>query len=170
MAYDEREASGEVDNEQEMEEQAMEEELENESDAASLEPRSPSVAASVGRFAGGAVRTTGSALSGLGRIIVPSTPSFGEAPERDDPAADDLDDLFEGPQPEDNDMAIDHLVNISDEEMDDLVGVPEEEELDDLFNVPAEDIMGEAPPPRVGRTSKPYIPRRTPPAGMGGIR
>jgi len=96
--------------------------------------------------------------------------------EKADPAADDLQDLFEGPQPEDNDMAIDHLVNMSEEDMDDLVGVPEEEEMDDLFDVPAEDIMGELPPPKVRRTSKPYTPYTPrpllgiPPIGMGGMR
>ena len=157
MDYDERVADEGEGNEQEMEEQAVEEELENESAAVSLEPPKYNVGAGLGRLAGGAVRSTGSALSGLGGLIAPA-PS-GEAPEREDPAADDLDDLFEGPQPEDNDMAIDHLV-----------AVPDEEELDDLLDVDAEDIMGEAPPPRVRRTGRPYIPRGLPPSGLGGMR
>ena len=166
MDYDEREAGGEVDNEQEMEEQAMGEELENESDAVALEPRSYNVGAGLGRLAGGAVRSTGSALSGLGGMIA----SADEAPEKSDPAADDLSDLFEGPQPEDNDMAIDHLVSMSDEDMDDVVGVPEEEDMDDLLDVSMEDVMGEAPAPKVRRTGKPYIARWQPPEGMGGMR
>ena len=174
MTNGEREASGwEVSNEQEMEEQAMEEELENDSVAASLTPPRTGVAAQAGHLAGGAVRVTGSALSGLGRAIVPAAPPpdgfSGEAPERADPAADDLDDLFDGPEPEDNDMAIDHLVSMSDEDMDDVVGAPEEEDMDDLLDVSMEDVMGEAPPPRVRATGRVYIPRRPPPAGMGGM-
>ena len=153
-------------NEQEMEEQAMEEELANESDAVALEPRSYNVGAGLGRLAGGAVRSTGSALSGIGGMIA----SADEVPEKSDPAADDLGDLFEGPQPEDNDMAIDHLVSMSDEDMDDVVGVPEEEDMDDLLDVSMEDVMGEAPAPKVRRTGKPYIARWQPPEGMGGMR
>jgi len=159
MNDDEERYEGE-DNEQDMEDQAAEEELENESAAARLAPVRPSVATQAGRFTGGAIRSTGSALYGLGRAMVPAPSPDGESPKSDDPAADDLDDLFEGPQPEDNDMAIDHLVD-----------VPEEEELDDLLDVEPEDIMGEAPPPRVRRTGKPYVPsRQYPLAGMGGMQ
>ena len=85
-----------------------------------------------------------------------------EVPEKSEEPADYLQDLFEGPKPDDSDMAIDHLVELSDEE-----------ELDDLFDVSVEGIMGEAPPPKIRRTGKPYIPRQllgTPPIGMGGMR
>jgi len=45
---------------------------------------------------------------------------------------DDIADLFEGPQPEDNDMATDHLF-----------AVDEPEDLSDLTDVPEEAVMGE---------------------------
>jgi len=73
---------------------------------------------------------------------------------------DELDDLFEVPQPEDNDMATDHLVDID-----------EEEDLSDLTTVTDEDIMGSPPvvrkrkerPRRVG------IRREPPPTSIGGV-
>jgi len=52
--------------------------------------------------------------------------------KQEEESSDDLDDLFEVPQPEDNDMAVDHLV-----------ARPEEDDLSDLVEVSEEDIMGE---------------------------
>ena len=79
---------------------------------------------------------------------------------------DSMADLFEVPQPEDNDMYVD-----------DLVATPEEDDISDLVDVSNEDIMGEPPPlnkereykmpsRRVRRTSRPY----NPPTSLGGMR
>lgn len=76
---------------------------------------------------------------------------------------DDMSDLFEVPQPEDNDMVVDHLVE-----------PPEEEDMSDLVDVSQEDLMGELPKPkpkpvaRFRRTVKPYTP--PPPTGVREIR
>lgn len=83
----------------------------------------------------------------------------------------ELDDLFEVPQPEDNDMVTDHLVELD-----------EEDDLSDLTSVSREDIMGEPYPGvpsveeevpiqrlrRVKRTGRRYYP--TPPPSLGGLR
>ena len=53
-------------------------------------------------------------------------------PEIKQEEEDDLDYLFEVPEPGDNDMKVDHLVD-----------APEKEDLSDMFNVSDEDIMGE---------------------------
>ncbi len=77
---------------------------------------------------------------------------------------DELADLFEVPQPDDNDMTIDHLF-LSEEE----------DDMSDLTEVSTEDIMGEeeAKPAikerRVARRFK-RVPRRyTPPTSIGGL-
>ena len=84
----------------------------------------------------------------------------------------DIDDLFEVPQPEDNDMRTDHLVAApEDDDLSDLTDPPEEEELSDLFTgeQPAEEPEQERPtrqpPKRLVRTSKGYPP----PTTLGGV-
>lgn len=103
---------------------------------------------------------------------------------------DDLDELFEVPQPEDNDMAVDHLLAIGDENsMDDLTAVDEEESMEDLFSVEVEtadpeedlsdvievtdeDVMGSRPPAPVRTVVRQRPPVRRPivPTGIGGVR
>lgn len=76
---------------------------------------------------------------------------------------DELADLFEVPQPDDNDMTTDHLVE-----------APEEEDVSDLVEVSQEDLMGKLPPPKpkpvvkFRRTTKRYTP--PPPTGVRGVR
>jgi len=93
-------------------------------------------------------------------------------PEPEPEEEDELADLFEVPQPEDNDMRTDHLVE-----------VPKEEDFSDLVEVSEADIMGDdfpgTPPsseepvqrPRPVRQFK-RTPRRypPPPTTMGGVR
>jgi len=95
-----------------------------------------------------------------GEIIEPEP---APAPEPD-LRSDELAELFEVPEPEDNDMFIDDLFEVDSEDEDDL---------SDLTSVSNEDVMGPAPKPvqrrvvrRVRRTSRPY----TPPSSMRGIR
>ena len=110
----------------------------------------------------------------FGSRATPITPS---TPPRSMPLAvsgqpapsggDELADLFEGPKPEDNDMVIDHLVDFTEEDVEDLLEVDEEEGVEDLLSVGREDIMGSKPKPKLKlvRTNKPY-----PPAGLSGMR
>ena len=73
---------------------------------------------------------------------------------------DELADLFEVPQPEDNDMVTDHLLDID-----------EDDDLSDLTSVSQEDVMGTP----LGESKKRYrvVPRRVnappPPTSLGGI-
>ena len=84
----------------------------------------------------------------------------------------DTDDLFEVPQPEDNDMRTDHLVAApEDDDLSDLTDPPEEEELSDLFTgeQPAEEPEQERQtrqaPRRFVRTNRRYPP----PTSMQGV-
>ena len=84
----------------------------------------------------------------------------------------DTDDLFEVPQPEDNDMRTDHLIAAPEEDdMSDLTDPPEEEDLSDLFTgeQPAEEPERAIRPPvrRYVRTNRPYYP---PPTSLKGLR
>ena len=112
-------------------------------------------------------------------IVEPSRPSIserglarvgeelwgGQEPEK---PKDELADLFEVPQPEDNDMDTSDLFDADiDPDIDDLIDT----DLDDLINVPNEAIMGTPPPPRkpkpkFRRTNRPY----NPPTMLGGMR
>ena len=79
-------------------------------------------------------------------------------PKPEQPASA-LDDLFEVPDEDDNDMYVD-----------DLIAVDEEGDLSDLTRVTEEDIMGSPPRPRPSpvryrRTGRRYIP----PTSMGGV-
>ncbi len=84
-----------------------------------------------------------------------------EEPKHPKLKKDELDYLFEVPQPEDNDIYTA-----------DLVEVPEEEDLSDLVTVSNDDIMGEAPKPKktgkYKKTTKRYIPPA--PTSLGGMR
>ena len=83
-----------------------------------------------------------------------------EQPEK---PANDMSDLFEVPQPEDNDIFVDDLLELDDEEdMEDF------DDLSDLTKVEMDDIMGKPPRPRLARfkrTDRPYQP----PTSMGGV-
>ncbi len=92
-----------------------------------------------------------------------STALWGPPEPKKEPPKSGLEDLFEVPEEEDNDMYIDDLFELDEEDFD------LEEDLSDLTQVTDEDIMGKAPPPRPAkftRTSKRYIP----PTTMGGLR
>ena len=69
-------------------------------------------------------------------------------------SGDDMADLFEVPEPEDNDI-----------NCDDLLELDESEGVEDLLTVSHEDIVNgsDKPKPKVAfvRTSKPYVPRLT---------
>ena len=90
-------------------------------------------------------------------------------PEPEPEEGDDLSDLFEVPQPDDNDMVTDHLFVLD-----------EEDDLSDLFDVSREDILGagfnqppEPPRPKYRVTQKGRrISRRQPPppTSLRGIR
>ena len=86
----------------------------------------------------------------------------GEEQEQEQPRQpkNDLSDLFEGPDPEDNDIFSDDLFELD----------AEDDDLSDLFEVSREDIMGTPPKRKVmfKRTSRPYRP--APPTSMGGLR
>ena len=76
---------------------------------------------------------------------------------------DELNSLFEVPQPDDNDMYVD-----------DIVEAPGEDNLDDLIDVSTDDLMGEKPKAKPkykissrGRTS---INRDNTPTSLGGMR
>ena len=58
-------------------------------------------------------------------------PQLISEPVAEPPPKDELADLFEVPQPEDNDITTEHLT-----------AVPEKEDLSDLFNVSEEEMMG----------------------------
>jgi len=106
----------------------------------------------------------------FGSRATPITPS---TPPRSMPLAvsgqpassggNELDDLFEGPKPEDNDMTIDHLVDFTEEDVEDLLEVDEEEGVEDVLSVSREDIIGTKPKPKykLMRTNKPYPPSLT---------
>ena len=86
------------------------------------------------------------------------------------PAGDDISDLFEGPQPEDNDVYVKDLVTVSEEDVFGDGG----EDMSDLLEVDDEDIMGEEepenPPARRSVPRRPTITRRQPPSGLAGMR
>ena len=97
--------------------------------------------------------------------VIPQPEEVVEEPKND------IDDLFEVPQPEDNDMRTDHLVAAPEEDdMSDLTDPPEEEELSDLFTgeQPAEEPEQVQRPPvrRYVRTNRPY----SPPTSLRGLR
>ena len=92
-------------------------------------------------------------------------------PEIEEPKSD-IDDLFEVPQPEDNDIRTDHLVAAPEEDdLSDLTDPPEEEELSDLFTgeQPAEEPEQVQRPPvrRFIRTNRRYPPPPTSVQGVG---
>jgi hypothetical protein len=74
----------------------------------------------------------------------------------------ELQDLFEVPKPEDNDMYTDDLFDVPEEDL------GEEDNLDDLTKVSREDVMGRPPKRRVRyqRTNRPYNNQST----MGSIQ
>lgn len=80
------------------------------------------------------------------------------------PAKNDMSDLFEVPEPTDNDMETDDLVEYEDEDLD------MDDDLSDLVRVSNEDIMGRRPvkkmKPKFRRSNKVY---RTPPT-LGSMR
>ena len=101
---------------------------------------------------------------------MPRTEIVMEEPEIvEEPPKDELADLFEVPQPEDNDMTISHLFE-----------VPEEEDLSDLVDVGNEDLMGYGGEPPAAKTFRitpkgrriiRYRPPLTPgDSGMQGVR
>lgn len=108
----------------------------------------------------------GSGVAAFGRNIaaappitpLPGQPFFGAVAQHE--PGHELDDLFEVPQPEDNDMYTD-----------DLLAVDGEEAVGDLLEVTMEDIMGEAPTPkdkaapRYKRTAVRYSP-----TGLTGVQ
>lgn len=83
----------------------------------------------------------------------------GQAPEK---PKSDMDDLFEVPEEDDNDMYTDDLFEVDEED------VEFDDDLSDLTRVTEEDIMGKKPVPRpqqFRRTRRQY----NPPASMGGV-
>ena len=139
---------------------------------------------------GGAVGTVRSGLAGL---FAPSEPTPVRAPKRlsltpkgvvvtqsltpglvsvvpapAETEEEDLSDLFEGPQPTDNDMVIDHLVDFTEEDEADLLEVDDEDvfgegDMSDLTQVTRADIMGRKSKPRIRRISPP-------PQGLIGLQ
>jgi len=116
------------------------------------------------------------------QFIPPPTPVEPKEEEEPVPVSvpepeDELADLFEVPQPEDNDMAIDHLLAPPEE-------VTEDDDVEDLVEVSAEDIMGEPYPGTPPSTETPETPGRVPvkrfkrtlrrypppPTSLGGVR
>jgi len=71
---------------------------------------------------------------------------------------DELEDLFEVPQEEDNDMATDHLVDVD-----------EEEDLSDLTDVSREDVMGTPPVVRKRKVRPKPRHSQPPPTSLGGV-
>ena len=67
----------------------------------------------------------------------------------------DMADLFEVPQPEDNDIYVD-----------DLLEIPEEGSYSDLTDVSKEDIIGKPRAKRYKRTNKRYVQ----PSSLGGMQ
>jgi len=97
--------------------------------------------------------------------FLPSQPALVEPPK------DELADLFEVPQPEDNDINCDDLVSFDDQDVADLLEVDDEDvfgkDINDVISVSREDIMGTKPKSRVHfvRTNKPL-----PPSGLVGLQ
>ena len=87
----------------------------------------------------------------LEQMLVRPVPPPVEA-EKDD--SESLDDLFEGPQPEDNDIEVDDLLELDDSDLD--------SDLEDVLGVNRGDVInGESKPkpkPRFRRTGKVYTP------------
>jgi len=145
--------------EEQFEEQYTEEQVEPE------ESRAEQIAGSLGSLLGGAARGVGSAARGVVGGISSATAPRATAgvqfypPSQFQPveAEDGLADLFEVPQPEDNDI-----------NCDDLLELDEEEGVEDLLTVSREDILYGAdkpkPKPQFIRTSRPYYP------GLTGLR
>jgi len=91
--------------------------------------------------------------------------------ESQSPAGDDLSDLFEGPNPEDNDIYIKDLVSVEEE---DVMG-DGDPEMRDLLEVDEEAIMGEEEGPTemhpVRKAASKYVRvRRVPPTGLSGLQ
>ena len=142
--------------------------------AAAIEERRPSAQELAFRLGAGARSAAagiggGIAAFGRGLEVAPSiTPIAGRpfgsplpVAETPEPEPNELSDLFEVPQPEDNDMYVDDLVTMGEEEeVDDLL------EVGDLLEVKQEDIMGRAPAPRFPRVRRPFLPTR----GLRGIQ
>ena len=105
-------------------------------------------------------------------IIVPAEATPPE-PEVEEEEEDELKDLFEVPQPEDNDMRTDIALDFDEE---DIIGG--DSNMSDLVDVPEEDIMGEPESEEAERPvvkKKKYrivrpIRREPPPTSVGGIR
>ena len=150
-----------MDEEQTIEEFPEEPEEEEMSESAAQE-----LAFRLGAGLRGAAAGIGSGAGALGRSVaaappitpLPGQPFFGAAPQHE--PGHELDDLFEVPQPEDNDMYVD-----------DLIAVDEEDDVSDLLEVTMEDVMGQAPTPRV--EASPRFKRtavRYSPTGITGVR
>lgn len=99
---------------------------------------------------------------------MPETPApvFERAEPERETNEEALADLFDVPQPEDNDMRTDHLVELE-----------EEEDLSDLVDVNfGTDIVGdEEPEPqqkrfRISPRGRRFIRRQPPPTSLGGLR
>jgi len=95
-------------------------------------------------------------------VVIPEediTEMPAEAPEPE--PKDELADMFEVPQPEDNDMVTDHLVELD-----------EEDDLSDLTAVSREDIMGTPPKPKykIVRRGRRFLRREPPPTSLTSPR
>lgn len=125
------------------------------------ESRAQQIARRLGMAVGGAARGVGSTADrAVGRLAsidtsqvrLPSFPSVEAAPVIE--GEGELDDLFEVPEPEDNDI-----------NCDDLLELDEEEGVEDLLTVSHEDIVNgndkPKPKPQLVRTNKPYPPMLT---------
>lgn len=127
--------------------------------------RAQQIAGGIGSLLGGAARgvasTIGGAARGLSSVAQKTTPSLMLTPEgqivQSTESEDELADLFEVPQPEDNDINCDDLLELDDE---DVFGGPED--MSDLLSVSREDIINgnDKPRPkhRLVRTNLPYPP------------
>ena len=102
-------------------------------------------------------------------------PAEATPPEPEVEEEDELKDLFEVPQPEDNDMRTDIALDFDEEDI--IGGDPD---MSDLVDVPEEDIMGE-PEPEGEEAERPIVKkkkyrivrpirREPPPTSVGGIR
>lgn len=98
-----------------------------------IEEKKPSIAQRIGFALGSRMP---SAMS-----VAPLTPVPAQDGEEGE-AEGNIADLFEGPQPEDNDMQTEHLTSVDDE---DVFGDGGEEGLEEVLEVTEEDILGDAP-------------------------
>jgi hypothetical protein len=87
---------------------------------------------------------------------------WGQPEQKPERPKSDMDDLFEVPQEDDNDMYTDDLFEVDEEDLD------MDDDLSDLMTVSREDVMGKKPIPksqRFRRTGRQYDS----PTSMGGI-